>query len=275
MTSPTVAIGSGPVRILSDLHLGHRLSRIARTEQLRPLIAGAATVVFNGDTWQELAAPFRVRSQEMLAELRDICATEGAHAVFLPGNHDPGWDHPGFLELAGGRIVITHGDTFYPEGSPWKREVLARPDLLRRIWQDHPDAAHDPAVRMIVARRISRELGSLEHPTGKSIVMRAIDAAFPPQRALRMLACWLGRFDAARRFCDSWFPKAEAIVFGHFHFQGNATRGHRLAIDTGSFVNPGAAAIIEWKNHLLQLHQIDESRTAFRHGHALGLWRIG
>ena len=50
-----------PVRILSDLHLGHRVSRIERTSALRPLIAGAGTVIFNGDTWQELAEPFRGR----------------------------------------------------------------------------------------------------------------------------------------------------------------------------------------------------------------------
>ena len=34
-----------PIRILSDLHLGHRVSRITSIESLRPLIAGAATVV--------------------------------------------------------------------------------------------------------------------------------------------------------------------------------------------------------------------------------------
>jgi hypothetical protein len=41
---------SSPIRILSDLHLGHRVSRIASAESLRPLIAGAGTVIFNGDT---------------------------------------------------------------------------------------------------------------------------------------------------------------------------------------------------------------------------------
>ena len=41
-----------PVRILSDLHLGHRVSRISSVECFRPLIAGAGTVVFTGDTWQ-------------------------------------------------------------------------------------------------------------------------------------------------------------------------------------------------------------------------------
>ncbi len=46
----------------------------------------------------------------MLEELKSLCREEGAEAVFLPGNHDPGWSGPGWVELAGGRIVVTHGD---------------------------------------------------------------------------------------------------------------------------------------------------------------------
>ena len=64
----------GPVRILSDLHLGHKISRIADVDVLRPLVAGMGTVVFNGDTWQELALPFRDRSEAMLEELRALFA---------------------------------------------------------------------------------------------------------------------------------------------------------------------------------------------------------
>ena len=84
-----------PIRILSDLHLGHRVSRIESSESLRPLIAGAGTVIFNGDTWQELARLFFERSAEMLKDLKRICAEEGAEPLFLPGNHDPGWPGTG------------------------------------------------------------------------------------------------------------------------------------------------------------------------------------
>ena len=107
-----------PVRILSDLHLGHRVARIERVESLRELISGAGTVVFNGDTWQELAGPFRERSRVMLGELRELCADLGVEAVFLPGNHDPGWEGAGWVELEGGKIVVTHGDALMRAGSP-------------------------------------------------------------------------------------------------------------------------------------------------------------
>ena len=142
-----------PVRILSDLHLGHKVSRIERVEALRPLIAGAGTVVFNGDTWQELARPYRERSAAMVQELQAICTDEGAATVFLPGNHDPGWPGPGWLELAGGRIIITHGDALLYAGSPWKREILSRSHQVNELWQQHPTAGHDPAERGMLLHR--------------------------------------------------------------------------------------------------------------------------
>ncbi|NJM38529.1 MAG: hypothetical protein HC845_12090 [Akkermansiaceae bacterium] len=67
------------------------MSRIENVSALRPLIAGAGTIIFNGDTWQELAKVFLKRATEMLEELRWLCAEEGAEAIFLSGNHDPGW----------------------------------------------------------------------------------------------------------------------------------------------------------------------------------------
>ena len=143
------------VRILSDLHLGHRVSRIASAEGLRPLIAGAGTVIFNGDTWQELAKLFRERSAEMLEDLKRICAEEGAEPVFLSGNHDPGWPGPGWLELAGGRILITHGDAFFPDGSPWSREALTRQDQVGELWKRYEAVIDDPAERIVLAREMA------------------------------------------------------------------------------------------------------------------------
>ena len=125
---------NSPIRILSDLHLGHKVSRIEDVESLRPLIAGAGTVIFNGDTWQELAKPWKSRAGEMLEELKKLCADEGAEAVFLSGNHDPGWPGKGWIELAEGRIVVNHGDALLFESSPCK--------LLPIISTIHPSRTH-------------------------------------------------------------------------------------------------------------------------------------
>lgn len=263
-----------PVRVLSDLHLGHKISRIDRVSALRPLIAGAATVIFNGDTWQELAEPFRERSAAMLEELKQLCADEGAEAVFLPGNHDPGWPGPGWVELAGGRIIITHGDALLHAGSPWKREIMMAGDRVEELWREFPAAHSDAAERLRLARVIARELGSVEYPFGRRFIQRAWDAAVPPRRAFEMLKAWFSQGSVGARFCERYFPMAEVLVTGHFHWQGCWKHGRRLMINTGSFTNPGRAHWVEWNNGWLTRGEIEETPELCRIGRTLDVWRI-
>ncbi len=263
-----------PVRILSDLHLGHKVSRIERVAALRPLIAGAGTVVFNGDTWQELALPFRERSAAMLQELQAICAEEGAATVFLSGNHDPGWPGPGWIELAGGRIVVTHGDALLYAGSPWKREILEGGEQIKALWQQHPAAGHDAEERLRLARAVARALCSVEFARSRHSLLRAWDALLPPQRALKMVQAWLMQAAYGARFCDRYFPQAEVLVVGHFHRHGCWVRKGRRVINTGSFTNPGRAHWVEWDHGRLTRGEINESRNACRIGRSLGSWRL-
>lgn len=263
-----------PVRILSDLHLGHKISRIERVSALRPLIAGAGTMVFNGDTWQELAPPFRARSAEMLEELKMLCAEEGARAVFLSGNHDPGWPGPGWLELAGGRIIVTHGDALLFDGSPWKREILAGGERVKALWQCYPAADRDAEERLRLAREIARTLCSVEYPLGRHFIQRAWDAVLPPKRALKMIRAWFTQGLIGNRFCDRYFPAAEALVIGHFHWQGWWRKNRRLIINTGSFTSPGRAHWVEWNNGWLSCGEIDEAPELCRLGRQFGAWQF-
>lgn len=263
-----------PVRVLSDLHLGHKISRIDEVSALRPLIAGAGTVIFNGDTWQELAKPFFQRSREMLAELVALCRDEGADAVFLSGNHDPGWNGQGWVELAGGRIVIIHGDTLLFDGSPWKREILVTGKRVQELWDQHPSAGHDVVERVSVARKIARDLCSVEHPSGRNFFLRAWDAAVPPVRAFKMLEAWFTQASEGDKFCSRYFPKAEVLIIGHFHREGSWLRNGRRIINTGSFMAPGRAHWVEWKAGFLSRGLIDESAEACRKGRTLDVWQL-
>lgn len=263
-----------PVRVLSDLHLGHKLSRIDKVSALRPLIAGAGTVIFNGDTWQELAGPFQGRGAAMMAELESLCAEEKVEAVFLSGNHDPGWPGRGWVELAGGRIVITHGDALFHAGSPWKREILTAQRRVKELWSRYPDASWNVEGRIMVAREIARELCSVEYPLGRHILKRAWDAAIPPMRALWMLEAWFSQGEAGARFCERYFPKAEALIVGHFHHTGCWSENRRVVINTGSFLDPGRAHFIEWNDGWLSRGEIEESPDECRLGRKLGVWRF-
>ena len=262
-----------PVRVLSDLHLGHKISRIEKVSALRPLIAGAGTVIFNGDTWQELARPFLARSTVMLDELKALCAEEGAEAVFLSGNHDPGWPGPGWVELAEGKIVIMHGDALLFDGSPWKREILVNGQRVTEVWQQHPLADRDAEERLRVARQIARELCSVEYPNGRYFIQRAWDAVLPPRRALKMIEAWFTQDSTGAKFCENYFPNAEVLIIGHFHREGSWEKNNRRIINTGSFTSPGRAHWVEWNGGLLSRGMIDETPEACRKGRTLDVWR--
>lgn len=263
-----------PVRILSDLHLGHKVSRIDDVAALRPLITGAGTVIFNGDTWQELAKPFLERSTAMLEELRNLCREEGAEAVFLPGNHDPSWSGKGWAELADGRIVVTHGDALLYDGSPWKREILLAGAHIAQLWENHPNAGTDPEVRLCVARDVARELCSVEYPTGRRTWQRAWDAILPPQRAVKMIEAWFIQGTAGADFCERYFPKAEILVIGHFHRVGSWLRKGRRVINIGSFTTPGRAQWMEWHDGWLRRGWVEETPEACRKGETVDVWRL-
>lgn len=249
-----------PARVFSDLHLGHRASRIADVERLRPLFKGVGTAIFNGDTWEELARPWRARSARMLAELRTLLAEEGCDAVFLPGNHDPGWEGDGYLELAEGRIVITHGDALLRDGAPWKREMLTGREKIERLWAENTGAVDDPVERHKLARTIARSFPSRKHPAGRSLPARAWDAAHPPERAWQMLKTWARQGKYCEIFRDSYFPAAKVLVTGHFHCRGIRNGRTLVCANTGSFVVPGPAGVVDWDGESLVFRKIREGR---------------
>lgn len=265
------------LRILSDLHLGHKVSRLVDVRSLQPLLENVDCVVFNGDTWQELASAFRPRAEEQLHALKQLCAEMGAFPVFLPGNHDPGWGGEGFLSLEKGKLIITHGDALLPSGSPWKREIMANPLRVEAIWNRYPRARFDPAERIRLARAIASELRTTEHTVGRSIFLRAWDAAVPPGRALRMIDAWLRQANEGARFCEQFFPEAEFLVIGHFHRSGCWRRNNRIILNTGSFMSPGRACCVDWNpsERLLTWAEIDEREPkAFRVGKRREVWQI-
>lgn len=263
-----------PLRIFSDLHLGHKASRIGDVENLRPLFRGAGTVLFNGDTWEEVSTHWRGRGGEMLGQLRAVLDEEGCETVFLPGNHDPGWEGRGFMELAGGRVVITHGDALLRDGAPWKREMMAARDVVDALWAELPEAVADPVARHELARRIAQRLPNLAHPESKSLLSRVLDAAFPPRRALAMIRAWLTQGSLGADFCEHYFPAAEVLVTGHFHCRGIRRCRGKAVINMGSFVVPGPAGWVGWDGETLSFGGIREAQGQAEIMGAKQSWKI-
>lgn len=250
-----------PIRILSDLHLGHRFTRLRDPQALRPLLEGTSQVIFNGDTWQEIAAPSaRERSRAALETLKALCQDCGTKAVFLPGNHDPGWEGPGWAEIADGKVVVTHGDALFREASPWKRTIMKHPERIEEIFARFPEAAHDPVARHEVARCIAREMQTLVPSGGRSFLRRSWDALVPPQRALEIVSAWYNQALAGGEFTRTYFPQAKALIIGHFHRAGMWRSDKIRIINTGSFISPGRAWCVEWDGERLKRYRIAEKK---------------
>jgi hypothetical protein len=72
-----------PILILSDLHLGHRGSRIDDVSRLEALIQPFRTVIFNGDTSEVWYAADRPRGRKLTADLARLCHHVGCKAIFV------------------------------------------------------------------------------------------------------------------------------------------------------------------------------------------------
>ncbi len=255
-----------PLRIFSDLHLGHPSSRIRSVEQLRPLFRGAATLLFNGDTWEELVAPWKDHSASLLSDLRTIIAEEGCTPIFLSGNHDPSFPGPGYLSLDEEKILITHGDALLPYGAPWKREILKNPDLAQSLWAKYPAAASDIDARITLAREIAQAYQGLHFSSARALPSRIFDAVFPPRRPLAILRAWLTQAQLGRDFCRIYSPKTKFLINGHFHTVGLRHSGEIAVFNTGSLLTPGPAAWVEWDGTLTAGKIIERKSEPFALG---------
>tara|TARA_B100000902_G_scaffold147450_1_gene144368 strand:- start:429 stop:848 length:420 start_codon:yes stop_codon:yes gene_type:complete len=131
-----------PIRILSDLHLGHNACVLRDVGQIRLLPEGAGTVIFNGDTAEIRAKSFRERASEEQAKLSTLLTELGVEQVlYLTGNHDPKISNVHWVALMQGKVIITHGDFLYRYISPWSKRlrhcrplvdaILAEADLVK------------------------------------------------------------------------------------------------------------------------------------------------
>ena len=265
----------GPVRILSDLHLGHPGSRIESAAQLAPLLEGVGTVVGNGDVWQELAHQFRERGMGLLEDWRGMMAVRGVEFMALPGNHDPGSGGPGYLEMAGGAVLVQHGDAVFAEGAPWQRLVPQRRGMIEEAFHQAGAEADHLEGRLKLAGEVARMLVPQKFSGRRTFLARCRDAAMSPGWVVRVLLAWANFPDEAARLVERFRPQARVFVCGHFHFAGVWQRRGRLIVNTGSFMPPGPAWFVDLDGEWMSVGRIVRDGTLFRPGERVGLWRVG
>jgi predicted phosphodiesterase len=267
-----------PILILSDLHLGHRASRIKHPEQLVPMLHGPGTVIFNGDTSEMRNSEDRVVGRKVAADLARICHQAGRKAVFVNGNHDPTVSTINHLDLADGAILVTHGDILFLGVAPWSRDAGHYLKKHRQILDGlGPDAYADFEKRLLASKRTSIELQMLEEPLtrGRSPGLHLfLRNCWPPWRPLMIIKAWSEVPGRAAHLARVFRPEAKFIFVGHTHCPGAWEVPPRVIINTGSFVPyfGACAAIIE--SGRIEVRRIDFHRQQFTLGKLMRDFRI-
>jgi exonuclease SbcD len=252
--------------------LGHKASSIDDVSALEPLLRGAGTLMLNGDTWQELAREFRDDGLRLWRDLQALCQRLGIEIISLPGNHDPGNRDADYITLAGGKIIIMHGDCVFPEVAPWSRVAMVKQAELRELISRYPQETIEQ--RFALSRAVSHFLLPPYYGRSKNLVARIWDAITPPGRAWRMIRAWATMVRETRRFAQRYFPDAAIIVCGHFHRSGIWDEQLPAVINSGSFMPPGFAYWTEWKEHTLSVGVIEKKHGVWQRGETRAIWKL-
>jgi predicted phosphodiesterase len=256
-----------PILILSDLHLGHRASRIKHPDQLAPLLCGPGTVIFNGDTSEMRNPEDRLVGRKLAADLARICHQAGRKAFFVNGNHDPTVSIINHLDLADGAVLVTHGDILFLGVAPWSREaghyLRKHRQILDRLG---PDGYSDFEKQLRASKRTSIELQMLEEPLTRGRTpgfYLLIRNSWPPWRPLMIIKAWCEVPGRAVQLARVFRPQARFVIVGHTHCPGAWEVPPRVIINTGSFVPyfGACAAIIE--SGQIEVRRIDFQKQQF------------
>jgi predicted phosphodiesterase len=261
-----------PARLLSDLHLGHDVSTIQSVAQLAPLLEGIATLILNGDTVESKLASFRDRSQGMLEELRALASDRGVEVVLLNGNHDPSlWPHD-WLDLAEGRVFVTHGHVLLPMVSPWSAKLRAcRPAMDAIAAQFTPGDLAQMDQRFERTRRWSETMIATQvrqSGTGWSAKLgMAWRELWPPTRPWNVFKVWANLPRIAGRFVEEFRPACQVMLFGHTHRAAWWRRNGRLLVNTGGFVSFASPLAVEFPNeNEVRIRRVDLRNGQFQLG---------
>ena len=261
------------IRIVSDVHFGDRASRVRRFAQLRPLTGETDRLVFNGDTLDTRPGPRPAHTATCADEVRAFAGSSAAPITFLTGNHDPDFSNEHWLELAGGDVLVLHGDVLFDEIVPWGRDAEhIRKKIAAATGQPTPPSLermplHERiAIWRTIARSVAQRHQSERNPL-KYALHFAVDTVWPPNRFLRIFRAWREEPSRATTLVRCHRPKAKYVILGHTHRPSIRQRpGGPVVINTGSFCPPLGGYAVELAHGLLRVRQVDYKADEFRAG---------
>jgi predicted phosphodiesterase len=259
-----------PVRILSDLHFGHPASVIEHPRQLAPLFTGAKTVIFNGDTVELRYLRGRRVGMRNFRLMREACEAAGARPIFINGNHDPVLSDISHVDLAGGAVLVTHGDLLFHDISPWSSDAAIIGEAhTRELAGMGEDAFLDFEKRLKASKRAALSI-ELHRPRMRrdslSVVRTVLRECWPPWRPFQVFHSWAVTPQRAEALARVFRPRARFIIIGHTHYSGCWRRGPRTIINTGSFLPLSGRRAVDYQDGALAVRPIIAERGLFRAG---------
>ncbi|MEE2972781.1 MAG: metallophosphoesterase [Planctomycetota bacterium] len=228
-----------PVLVLSDLHLG-RTGMVERGAELTSLVEGASMLVVNGDVAELHVERWAEDAARELDRLRSLCRASGTRLVLLAGNHDPDLTDLRHLILAGGELLITHGDAVHEALAPWSDAAAVIRDRHREVLAAAPaERRHDLDTLFEACREAA--LAECEHQGDLGRPTSPLGAVAKPWKIAAITGFWWSYARRLDRFASTHAPTARVILAGHTHRAGVERAGRRTIVNTGCFGIPGPA----------------------------------
>lgn len=262
------------IRILSDLHYGDRASCLATLPALTPLLDGASRLILNGDTLDTRPGPDPAFTAALRAEVTAHFAHHAPPVTLLTGNHDPDFSEHHSLDLAGGRVFVTHGDILFDNLVPWGKDAaIARQRVLAELIRLDPAARDRLEDRLGAIRRAALSIPQRHQVERHGLKYAAgflTDTIWPPLRVFRVLRAWRETPARAAALARRYRPQARFVVTGHVHRPGAwRTPGGLVVLNTGSFCPPLGTAAVDLTPDRITLRRVETHGGEFRLGATL------
>jgi predicted phosphodiesterase len=260
-------------RIFSDLHYGDRVSRVRSLAQLRPLLDGVAHLVLNGDTLDTRPSSVPEITAQHRADVRAFFPAHVPRITFLTGNHDADFSPNHSLDLAEGKLFVTHGDILRDDIVPWSQDApMIRRQIAAALAALPAAERNQLPARFAIWRSVAAAIPQRHQSETRSLryaAKFARDTVWPPSRVWRILRTWRGEPELAAAFVREHRPAATFVALGHTHRPGAwRTAGGIIVINTGSFCRPLGGCLIDVAHGQVSVRHVVMRGGEFRPGAA-------
>ncbi|MDQ8186654.1 metallophosphoesterase [Pelagicoccus sp. SDUM812002] len=272
---------SSKIRIVSDLHVGHRASVIDDLAALAPLAEGVDWLIFNGDTLELKYGDLDVDHYDAIREKQRF-ETEmqkwGCKVSVITGNHDPEISEIHSLNILDGKVFITHGDGLFPEIAPWssnianlrKHAAIIDPEATGKTEQDLHDYLH---LHKLVTSRAHKD-DKKYNPTLWGKLKIFLHQAWPPTTPFRILKSWREVPYRAVSLAERFGLSPKFIVVGHTHKPGIWKRGQQTVINLGSYFPWPGSRCIDIEENSLSVRKIHKRQNDIRIGQVVASFEL-